>query len=283
MTETLAERVRRDLLKNRSFHEKLMSPFTKALSRYELLAPGDHVAVCISGGKDSMLMAVLFSKLQSYSKIPFDVTFLVMDPGYRTENRRLLEENAAKLGIDVKIFETQIFEAVDHIDDAPCYLCARMRRGALYSQAKELGCNKIALGHHYDDVIETTLMGMLWSGQIQTMMPKLKSTNFEGMELIRPLYLIREQDIKDWCAFYDLHFLRCACRLTEAAELAGAEDVSVSKRLETKRLIAELKKTNPDVETNIFNSMKNVTVNMVLEYKKDGVRHSFLEEFSKEN
>ncbi|MDY2846183.1 MAG: ATP-binding protein, partial [Eubacteriales bacterium] len=199
----------------KKFHSALMSPFTKALKDYELVKDGDRVAVCMSGGKDSMLMAMLFHELMRYSTVKFEVEYLVMDPGYNEANRKILEDNAKNLGIPIKVFETRIFESVYKVEKSPCYLCARMRRGYLYSFAKELGCNKIALGHHYDDVIETLLMGLLHSGQIQGMMPKLHSTNYPGMELIRPLYLIREDDIKAWRDYNGLHFLQCACKFTD--------------------------------------------------------------------
>ncbi len=263
----------------KKFHKQLFSPFAKACKDYKLITDGDHIAVCISGGKDSMLMAKLFQEIQRHRQMEFDLTFLVMDPGYNKENRELIESNASDLGIPITIFESTIFDAVDTIDKNPCYLCARMRRGHLYNKARELGCNKIALGHHYDDVIETILMSMLYGAQIQTMMPKLHSTNFEGMELIRPLYLIREEDICAWRDYNELRFLQCACHFTETCSTVNEDDPSVSKRLETKRLIAELKKTNPFIESNIFRSVENVNIDTVIEYKKDGVRHHFLEDY----
>jgi len=242
-----------------------------------LVKEGDKIAVCISGGKDSMLMAKLFQELQRHNRFPFEVTFLVMDPGYSKENRQIIENNAKKLHIPLTIFESDIFEAVLHVEKSPCYLCARMRRGHLYAKAKELGCNKIALGHHYDDVIETILMGMLYGAQVQTMMPKLHSTNFEGMELIRPLYLVREDDIKKWRDYNDLHFLQCACKFTETCSIEGGD--SSSKRMEIKHLIRELKKTNPFVEGNIFKSVENVNLSTVIAYKQNGVKHHFLESY----
>ena len=263
----------------KKFHKQLLTPFAKACRDYQLIQDGDRIAVCISGGKDSMLMAKLFQELQRHRKVDFSLTFLVMDPGYNAENRALIESNAKTLGIPVTIFESNIFDAVDTVEKSPCYLCARMRRGYLYSKAKELGCNKIALGHHYDDVIETILMGMLHGAQIQTMMPKLHSTNFEGMELIRPMYLIRESDIIAWRDYNELHFLQCACHFTDTCTTCHEDGTTSSKRLETKKLIAELKKTNPFVETNIFNSMENVNLSTVLAYKKDGIKHSFLDEY----
>lgn len=279
--QNIAVEIERSLQKDRRFHEKLVSPFTKAVSRYELLRPGDRVAVCISGGKDSMLMAKLFQILKRHQKFEFDLRFLVMDPGYSAPNRVLIEENAAKLGIPVTIFESRIFDAVDHIPQNPCYLCARMRRGYLYREAQELGCNKIALGHHYDDVIETILMSMLWAGQFQTMMPKLHSTNFKGMELIRPMYLIREEDIISWARKNDLKFLRCACHFTENCSAVREDGTSASKRIETKQLIRTLRQTNPDVEANLFKTAQNVNLDRVIAYKKNLIRHSFLEEYNK--
>ena len=263
----------------KKFHYLLFSPFAKACKQYRLISEGDHIAVCISGGKDSMLMAKLFQEIQRHKKVGFDLTFLVMDPGYNKENRDLIEENAKKLGVPITVFESRIFDAVERIDKSPCYLCARMRRGALYSKARELGCNKIALGHHYDDVIETILMGMLQSAQIQTMMPKLHSTNFEGMELIRPLYLVREQDICAWRDYNELHFLQCACHFTDTCSTCHEDGTTSSKRLETKKLIAALKKENPYIESNIFRSVENVNVDTVIAYKKKGVRHHFLDEY----
>ena len=263
----------------KKFHKQLFSPFAKACKTYELIQGGDHIAVCISGGKDSMLMAKLFQEIQRHRRVQFDLTFLVMDPGYNRENRTLLESNAKKLGIPVTIFESTIFDAVDTVEKSPCYLCARMRRGYLYSKAKELGCNKIALGHHYDDVIETILMGMLHGGQIQTMMPKLHSTNFEGMELIRPLYLIREEDICKWRDYNKLHFLQCACHFTETCSTCHEDGTTSSKRLETKKLIAKLKVDNPFIESNIFKSVENINLSTVIAYKKDGVKHHFLDEY----
>lgn len=265
----------------KKFHKQLFSRFAKAVRDYQLVQEGDKIAVCISGGKDSMVMAKLFQELQKHRKVNFELEFLVMDPGYLPRNRKLIEENAKRLGIPVKIFETQIFDAVYEIEKSPCYLCARMRRGHLYSQAKELGCNKIALGHHYDDVIETILMGMLYGGQIQTMMPKLHSTNFAGMELIRPMYYIREDDIKHWRDYNGLQFLQCACRFTEACIVQGTDDRSLSKRMEIKQLIAEMKKVNPFVEGNIFKSVENVNLSTIIAYKEHGERHHFLDSYSR--
>lgn len=263
----------------KKFHKQLFSPFAKACKTYKLIEEGDHIAVCISGGKDSMLMAKLFQEIKRHRQMSFELTFLVMDPGYNKENRELIESNAKALGIPITIFESSIFDTVDTVVKSPCYLCARMRRGYLYSKAKELGCNKIALGHHYDDVIETILMGMLHGAQIQTMMPKLHSTNFEGMQLIRPLYLIRESDICAWRDYNELRFLQCACHFTETCSTCHEDGTTSSKRLDTKKLIAELKKTNPFVESNIFRSVENVNLDTVIEYKKGGVRHNFLDEY----
>lgn len=263
----------------KKFHKELFGRFAKAINTYDLLQSGDKVAVCISGGKDSMLMAKLFQELKRHKKIDFELVYLVMDPGYNDINRQLIESNARLLNIPINIFETNIFDSVDNIEKSPCYICARMRRGYLYSQAKELGCNKIALGHHYDDVIETILMGMLYGAQVQTMMPKLHSTNYEGMELIRPLYLIREADIESWRDYNDLYFLQCACHFTETCATCHTDGTTSSKRLEIKNLIRELKKTNPFVESNIFSSVENVNLSTVIAYKQNGVKHSFLDEY----
>ena len=230
-------------------------------------------------GKDSMLMAKLFQELQRHRKFPFELKFLVMDPGYNELNRLMIETNAAALGIPITIFETNIFDIVDGIPNSPCYLCARMRRGHLYRQAKELGCNKIALGHHYDDVIETILMGMLWSGQFQTMMPKVHSQNFEGMELIRPMSLIREEDIKAWRDYHGLHFIQCACHFTDTCSSCRDDGAPVSKRMETKMLIRKLHETNPDVEANLYNTARSVNLDKILGYKQGGEEHSFLDNY----
>lgn len=262
----------------KKFRKNIWCRFTKAINQYELVKEGDCIAVCISGGKDSMLMAKLFQELKRHNKFDFEVKFLVMDPGYSVANRTIIEENARKLNIPITIFESDIFESVYHVEKSPCYLCARMRRGHLYSYAKELGCNKIALGHHYDDVIETILMGMLYGAQVQTMMPKLHSTNFEGMELIRPLYLIREDDIKAWRDYNGLHFIQCACKFTDTCTTCSNEE-NRSKRVEIKELIKEMKKTNPFVEGNIFKSVENVNLDTVIAYKTQGVRHNFLDQY----
>ena len=264
----------------KKFKKKIWSRFTKAINTYELVKPGDRIAVCISGGKDSMLMAKCFQELKFHNKFDFEVKFLVMDPGYSPANRQVIEENARRLNIPIRIFESDIFESVFNVEKSPCYLCARMRRGHLYAFAKEMGCNKIALGHHYDDVIETILMGMLYGAQVQTMMPKLHSTNFEGMELIRPLYLVREDDIKAWRDYNDLHFIQCACKFTDTCTTCNNENRS--KRVEIKELIRDLKKVNPFVEGNIFKSVENVNIDTVVGYKQYGVRHSFLENYDGE-
>lgn len=261
----------------KKFRKEIWRRFTKAVNEYELIRDGDKIAVCLSGGKDSMLMAKLFQEIARHGQKNFEAVYLVMDPGYNAQNLQRIRENAGILGVPVEIFRSQIFDIVAVEDmESPCYLCARMRRGHLYNKAKELGCNKIALGHHFDDVIETILMGMLYGAQIQTMMPKLHSTNFAGMELIRPLYLIREEDIIRWMEYNDLHFIRCACLLTEKK---GTE--IGSKRDEVKALIRELRKKSPYIEKNIFRSVENVNLNTVVAYKQDGVKHHFLDGYDK--
>ena len=280
LTEEDARNVRireieRSIIKK--FRKPVWRRFTKAINEYELIKDGDKIAVCISGGKDSMLMAKLFQELARHGKKNFEVVFLVMNPGYNEANYQLILENSRTLGIPITVFQSEIFDVVAGEESSPCYLCARMRRGYLYSRAKELGCNKIALGHHYDDVIETILMGMLYGAQIQTMMPKLHSTNFEGMELIRPMYLIREEDIIHWANYNGLSFLRCACRFTE--QCADEETDKSSKRAEVKELIHNLAQKDPVIEFNIFKSVENVNVNTVVAYKKDGVKHHFLETY----
>ena len=280
MKEKEAEDISKDVEQSlrKKFKKKIWCKFTKAINQYELVKEGDRIAVCISGGKDSMLMAKLFQELKLHNKFEFDVKFLVMDPGYSPANRKVIEENARKLNIPIHIFESDIFESVFNVEKSPCYLCARMRRGHLYHFAQELGCNKIALGHHYDDAIETILMGMLYGSQIQTMMPKLHSTNFEGMELIRPLYLVREDDIKAWRDYNNLRFIQCACKFTDTCTTCNNEE-NKSKRVEIKELIKTLKQTNPYVEGNIFKSIENVNLDTVVAYKKDGVKHHFLDTY----
>lgn len=262
----------------KKYRKEIWRKFTRAINEYELIRDGDKIAVCISGGKDSMLMAKLFQELAKHGRKNFEVIYLVMNPGYNEVNYQNILNNARLLQVPVTVFQSEIFDAVSDITDSPCYLCARMRRGYLYSKAKELGCNKIALGHHYDDVIETILMGMLYGGQIQTMMPKLHSTNFEGMELIRPMYLIREEDIIKWMHYNELKFIQCACRFTEQCASCESPE-KMSKRVEIKKLIKELKENSPVIERNIFRSVENVNLSTVIAYKQNGVRHHFLDEY----
>jgi|GEM_PF-400585 len=260
------------------FRKEIWHPFVQALKIYEMISPGDKIAVCISGGKDSFLLAKCMQEIKEHGEIPFDLCFLVMDPGYRKENLSLIRDNARMLGIPVSIEKSDIFESVTNVEDSPCYLCARMRRGFLYAKAKERGCNKIALGHHMDDAIETVLLSVLYAGQFNTMMPKLHSENFPGMELIRPLYLVKEEDIIAWRDFNGLKFLKCACRLTEKTEeeIALGETEKTSKRAEVKELIRTLKKGNPTVDRNILKSAGNVNLDACIGYVKDGKRYSFL-------
>lgn len=267
--------IERSIIKK--FRKPIWRKFTKGINEYDLIQDGDHIAVCISGGKDSMLMAKLLQELKRHGKNNFELTFLVMNPGYNEENWQIIQNNAKILGIPLTVFNTEIFDVVATIEENPCYLCARMRRGYLYNQAKQRGCNKIALGHHFDDVIETTLMGMLYSGKFETMLPKLHSQNFEGMELIRPMYLVKEEDIKAWRDYNDLHFIQCACRFTEMCASCGGE--KKSKRDEMKNLVRQFRATSDIIETNIFNSTKNVNLDMLLGYKKDGVKHHFLDTY----
>ena len=268
--------IERSIIKK--YRKELWTPFIVAVKRYELIKAGDKIAVCISGGKDSMLMAKLMQELQRHSDVPFELVFLVMDPGYNEINRQKIESNSELLHIPVTIFESNIFSVANNTDKNPCYLCARMRRGHLYSKAKELGCNKIALGHHFNDVIETTVMSMFYGSQMQAMLPKLHSTNFEGMELIRPMYLIREDSIKAWRDYNDLHFIQCACKFTDTCTTCNNEETK-SKRMEIKQLIQTLKKTNPFIESNIFKSVENVNLDTVIGYKAGGVRHHFLDTY----
>ena len=261
---------------NKKFRKEIWNKFIEGVKNYHLISEGDRIAVCISGGKDSMMLAVLMKMLQRYSDVKFDLKYIVMDPGYNPENRRKIENNAEILEIPIHIFETDIFDVADNVSESPCYLCARMRRGHLYAEAKKLGCNKIALGHHLSDVIETTLMGMMYGSQIQGMLPRLKSTNFDGMELIRPLYCILEEDIIRWANYNELSFIACACKLTARA----AVDENSSKRREIKMLIKELKKINPEIEKNLFNSIHRCNVDTLVGYKIDGEMHSFLEKLN---
>ena len=261
-----------------TYRKELWTPFIKAIKDYRLISDGDKIAVCISGGKDSMLMAKLFQELSSHGRRNFEVVYLVMNPGYNQLNYQAVVENARLLGIPIQVFETQIFGIVANQGGSPCYLCARMRRGYLYSKAQELGCNKIALGHHYDDVIETTLMGMLYGGQFQTMMPKLHSTNYPGMELIRPLYLVHERDILRWRDYNDLHFIQCACRLTESCASCGGTEKG-SKRAEIKALIRTLAKQDFQIPARIFSSASHVNLDTVIAYKQKNVVHHFLDSY----
>ena len=269
------EIVERSIIK--TYRKEIWNPFLIALKEYKLVNAGDKIAVCISGGKDSMLMAKLLQELHKYSEVPFELVYLVMDPGYNEANRKQIEHNAELLNIPITVFETNIFDVTSKTEKSPCYLCARMRRGHLYKKAQDLGCNKIALGHHYNDVIETTLLGMFYGSQLQSMPPKLHSTNFEGMELIRPMYCISESAIIKWRNYNNLEFLQCACRFTENCENGTGE----SKRQEIKALIAELKKTNPNIEKSIFNSIHSVCLDTMVGYKSKGVEHSFLDDYDK--
>lgn len=273
-TKTKAELVEESIRKK--FHKSIFTKFCQAINDYNMLSPNDKVAVCISGGKDSMLLAKLFQELKRHNKVPFEIVYLVMDPGYNKANRKQIEDNAKDLDIPITIFSSDIFESVVNIQSSPCYLCARMRRGHLYAKAKELGCNKIALGHHFDDVIETIVMGMFFGAQVQTMMPKLHSTNFKGMELIRPLYYVREKDIIAFRDFNNLKFLQCACKFTEQSSF----DENASKRKYVKKLICELAKENPQIEKNIFRSVENVNLSTIIAYKdKQNKKHNFLDEY----
>jgi len=278
--DTRTRDIERSIIKQ--YRKTIWRPFVSALNEYDMIRPGDHIAVCISGGKDSFVLAKCMQEILRHGKMKFDLEFLVMDPGYHPDNRRLIEDNAGLMGIPVRIFDSDIFDVVADVKESPCYLCARMRRGWLYARARELGCNKIALGHHFDDVIETILMSMLYGAQINTMMPKLHSTNFPGMELIRPLYLVRESAILDWKEFNRLRFLQCACRFTEqiAREKALEEPVHSSKRQEIKELIRNLENVSPGVAMNIFRSVENVNLDACIGYVKGGQRRHFLETYS---
>lgn len=262
----------------KKYRKKLWNPFLTSIKQYQLIQAGDRIAACISGGKESMLMAKMLQMLQRYTEIPFELVCLVMDPGYAPENRKQIEENAVRLNLPIEIFESDIFSAAETTDHAPCYLCARMRRGNLYSAARERGCNKIALGHHFNDVIETTLLGLFYGAQLQAMLPKLHSQNFSGMELIRPIYCVHEEDIIAWAGYNNLHFMQCGCRLTQKVSQAEAPGM-VSKRREMKDLIRELKKSNPDVEKSIFHALHTVCLETFPGYKLEGKAHSFLEKY----
>ena len=271
---TPQETAERSLIK--TYRKSIWNPFIAAVKRYELIEPGDRIAVCISGGKDSVILAKLMQELQRHTSQPFELVFMVMDPGYKPENRKLIEDNAALLGIPITIFDSDIFDVTVSVEKNPCYLCARMRRGFLYAKAQELGCNKIALGHHFSDVIETTVMGLFYGGQLQAMPPKLRSKNFPGMELIRPLYCVHEDAIIAWKNYNHLQFLQCACRFTEEREAAG-DGVGRSKRQEIKMLLRELKKTNPNIEKSIFQGINGLQLDTFPGFKHRGVFYSFPE------
>lgn len=264
----------------RKFTRPIWHRFLKGIKEYDLVQEHDRIAVCISGGKDSMMMAKCMQRLQRYSKFPFEVEYIVMDPGYNARNRQKIIENAALMGIPIRIFDVRIFDVVAGMEQNPCYMCARMRRGHLYKAAQDLGCNKIALGHHFDDVIETILMGMLYGSQIQTMMPKIHSENFPGMELIRPLYLVRESDILAWKDYNDLTFIQCACRMTENIDKSG-DGIGASKRQEIKMLLAQLRSVSPHIDMNIFRSVENVNLKTIISYHIGGEYHHFLDDYDK--
>lgn len=279
MAKTLEEyqKIERSIIT--TYRKEIWSPFVLAVKKYRLIDKGDKIAVCISGGKDSMLLAKLMQELQRHSEIPFELVFLVMNPGYNEANAKKIEENAKRLHVPITVFESDVFAVSETVNaQSPCYMCARMRRGHLYAKAKELGCNKIALGHHKSDVIETTVMGMLYGGQIQGMLPRIKSTNFEGMELIRPMYCILEEDILRWKEYNGLDFIACACKFTQ--KTTGTDEDGFSARRRVKEWIVQLKKENGNVENNIFQSIHNVQLDTLAEYKQDGVKHSFLEKFT---
>lgn len=277
-TLNASQTAERSLIKK--YRKTLWNPFIAAVKRYELISPGDKIAVCISGGKDSFVMAKLMQHLQRHSEFSFELEFLVMDPGYNSLNRAQIEKNAKVLEIPITVFETDIFTVADKTEKNPCYLCARMRRGHLYAKAKELGCNKIALGHHRDDVIETTVMALFYGSQLQAMPPKLHSTNFEGMELIRPLYCCREEDIIAWQRYNNLEFIQCACKMTENTDKDNLE--SASKRKETKSLIRSLRKNNPNIENSIFSAIHSVCLDTMVGWKSEGIEHTFLENYDRE-
>ena len=270
--------IERSIIKK--YRKDIWSLFVKAVKEFELINDGDKIMVCISGGKDSFLLAKCMEEIKRHGKVDFELKYVCMNPGYNEKNRKLILSNAKKLNIDLEMFDSDIFDIVKDVDRSPCYLCARMRRGCLYSKAKELGCNKIALGHHFDDVIETTLLSMFYGAELKTMMPKLHSENFEGLELIRPLYLVKEDDVRSWAKTNGLTFLNCACRFTEENY---EKDETESKRLEMKRLIKELKKSNPNIDYNIFKSLDNINMNCVLGWKTDKDKHTFLDEYDRRN
>ena len=268
------QEIERSIIKK--YRKEIWSKFVKAVSEYELIKENDNIMVCISGGKDSFLLAKCIQELQRHGKFKFDAKYVVMNPGYTEKNKNHIIKNAETMNIPIEIFESDIFDIVDKVDKSPCYLCARMRRGCLYNKAKELGCNKIALGHHFNDVIETTLLSILYGAETKTMVPKLHSDNFEGLELIRPLYLVKEEDVISWKKFNELEFLNCACKFTEQNY---KEENKTSKRLEIKSLIKQLKEINPDVDYNIFKSMDNINLNCVLGYSKNGKRIEFVDDY----
>ncbi len=270
------KQIERTIITN--YRKQIWAKFVKSIKDYDMIQDGDKIGICISGGKDSMLLAKCFQELKAHGKDNFDIEFIVMNPGYNEKNKNKIIENAKILNIPITMFETDIFTRVEKMTDHECYLCARMRRGYLYKKAQELGCNKIALGHHFDDVIETVLMGMIFAGKMQTMMPKLKSTSHPGMELIRPLYLVREEDIISWMNYNDLEFIKCACKITERQERLKSDEKS-SKRAETKKIIKELKQKFENADINIFNSTQNVNIDTILSYKKDGKKINFLKEY----
>ena len=276
--EEVLKNIGHQLTTDVNFRKSIWVKFVKGIKEFKMINKGDKIAVCISGGKDSMLLAKCIQELQKHSDEDFEAEYICMDPGYSSKNRQKIQDNAKLLGIPLNVFETRIFEAVDKVDDRACYLCARMRRGYLYRKAKEMGCNKIALGHHFDDVIETILMGMFYGTQFQTMMPKLHSTNFEGMELIRPLYFVKEADIINWREKNGLDFINCACKITEKNKAQNLENIG-SKREEMKRLLKQLRETNEDVDMNIYNSTKKVNLDTIISYMKDGREVSFLEDY----
>lgn len=269
--------IERSIIKR--FRKEIWSKFVKAVKEYQLINENDKIMVCMSGGKDSFLMAKCIQELERHSDVKFEAKYVVMDPGYNKKNREYIIENSKKLNIPITIFESNIFDVVSSVGDSPCYLCARMRRGYLYSKAQELGCNKISLGHHFNDVIETTLLSMFYGSEIKTMLPKLHSENFPGLELIRPLYLVHENDVLAWRDYNNLEFLNCACKFTELT--SDIEKENISKRKEIKKLIASLKEVNPNIDNNIFNSINNINLNTVLGYKKDGIKYSFLDDYDK--
>ncbi len=268
--------IERSIIKK--YRKSIWKRFISGVNRYELIKEGDSIAVCISGGKDSMLLAKCMQEIQRHGQMNFDLKFLVMDPGYNKINRQTIINNAKILNIPITIFETDIFDIVADVDESPCYLCARMRRGYLYKEAQKLGCNKIALGHHFDDVIETILMGMLYAGQIQTMMPKLHSTNHPGMELIRPLYMVKEEDIISWCRYNDLQFIQCACRFTENCTICD-NGGGGSKRQEMKALVKKFRQTNPYIDANIFSSVQDINLKTVIGYHNEDMHYNFLDDY----